>query len=66
MEAKAFEGVEGKEVELMGKFKFTGVSYLQEFATPNFFFHETMAYAILRKAGVPVGKWDFLGSLTPV
>jgi hypothetical protein len=30
-------------------------------ATPNFFFHVTTAYAILRNAGVPVGKRDYLG-----
>lgn len=40
-----------------------GSSYLQLYATPNFYFHESMAYAILRKEGVPVGKLDFLGEI---
>jgi hypothetical protein len=39
---------------------FTGRSYVLEFALPNFFFHVTTAYAILRHKGVPVGKVDFL------
>jgi hypothetical protein len=39
---------------------FTGKSYVLEFALPNFFFHVTTAYAILRHKGVPVGKMDFL------
>ncbi len=40
---------------------FTGMSYLLSFALPNFFFHVTTAYDILRHNGVPVGKQDFLG-----
>lgn len=40
---------------------FTGTSYLLSFALPNFFFHVTTAYDILRHNGVPVGKMDFLG-----
>lgn len=39
---------------------FTGASYVLEFALPNFFFHVTTAYALLRMKGVPVGKTDFL------
>jgi hypothetical protein len=31
------------------------------FAVPNFYFHVTTAYAILRHNGVPIGKMDFLG-----
>ena len=57
-----FEGKEDMEVSLFdGKFKFTALQYLQVFGLPNFFFHVTAAYAILRKEGVPVGKFDFLG-----
>ncbi len=61
------EDINGKEeVEVVIKtpyveFKFTAVSYLLEFALPNFYFHVTTAYAILRHAGVPLGKFDFLG-----
>jgi len=43
--------------------KFRGQSYLLHFALPNFFFHTTTAYAILRHAGVEIGKLDFLGAL---
>lgn len=42
----------------------TGADYFLEHALPNFFFHLTTAYAILRHNGVPVGKRDFLGTLT--
>ena len=41
--------------------KFTGLNYLTNFVLPNFFFHMTMAYALLRKNGVELGKRDFLG-----
>lgn len=37
--------------------------YLLTFALPNFFFHATTAYAILRSRGLDVGKRDFLGGL---
>jgi hypothetical protein len=40
---------------------FTGRSYLLGFALPNFFFHITTAYDLLRHLGVPIGKRDFLG-----
>ena len=40
---------------------FTGQSYLIDFALPNFYFHVTTAYDILRHAGVEIGKRDFLG-----
>lgn len=45
-----------------GEIHFTGQSYLLGFVLPNFFFHVTAAYAILRHNGVPVGKWDYLGN----
>ena len=38
-----------------------GLTYLTERALPNFFFHVTTAYAILRHGGVPVGKRDYIG-----
>jgi len=43
--------------------KFTGLNYLEQFALPNFFFHATTAYAILRHCGVEIGKGDFIGAL---
>ena len=42
----------------------TGEDYFLEHVQPNFFFHFTHTYAILRHGGVPVGKKDFLGALT--
>jgi hypothetical protein len=41
---------------------FTGQQYLLGFATPNFYFHITTAYALLRQCGVEIGKRDFLGA----
>lgn len=46
-------------------YRFTGADYLTGFALPNFFFHVTTAYALLRGAGVSVGKPDFLQHLGP-
>ena len=40
-----------------------GGDYLVHVAVPNFFFHVTMAYAILRHNGVALGKMDYIGSL---
>jgi hypothetical protein len=41
---------------------YRGDRFLSEFAIPNFFFHLTLAYAILRKDGVPLEKGDFMGA----
>lgn len=41
--------------------KFKGGEYVTRWALPNFYFHLTTAYAILRAQGVPLGKLDFLG-----
>lgn len=40
-----------------------GSDYVLSFALPNFYFHVTTAYSILRHNGVPLGKMDFLGAL---
>ena len=63
----AFEGSEERPVELkfpngMG-YRMSGREYLTGFALPNFFFHVTTAYALLRAAGVGLGKPDFLRHL---
>jgi hypothetical protein len=42
----------------------SGTDYFLEHAVPNFFFHLTHAYAILRHNGVPLGKRDYLGQLS--
>ena len=46
-----------------GDFPFTGRSHALGFALPNFYFHVTTAYALLRQAGVPIGKLDYLGGV---
>lgn len=60
----AFEGAEDRAVEVkfrdgMG-YRFVGRDYLARHALPNFFFHVTTTYALLRAAGVSLGKADFL------
>ena len=42
---------------------FTSEGFVASFSMPNFFFHVTTAYNILRSKGVPVGKMDFVGQL---
>lgn len=42
---------------------FTAENFLLSFAQPNFYFHATAAYGILRAEGVTIGKMDFLGQL---
>jgi uncharacterized protein len=41
---------------------FKGLPYLLHYALPNFFFHATTAYAILRHSGIELGKKDFMGT----
>ena len=40
-----------------------GTDYLNHFAVPNFYFHVTTAYDILRHCGVEIGKRDFIGTI---
>lgn len=42
---------------------FVGLQYLNGFVIPNFYFHTTIAYAILRHNGLDIGKMDFLGGV---
>jgi hypothetical protein len=66
MTAKDFEGAATRVVSLPrweGKIM-TGADYFLEHALPNFYFHLTHAYAILRHTGVPLGKRDYLGTVT--
>jgi hypothetical protein len=44
------------------KLPFTGANFLLSFSQPNFYFHATTAYAILRARGVNLGKRDFIGA----
>ena len=60
-----FEGSEKKDIELKlpnRTFEFTGREYVLEFVLPNFYFHVTTAYNILRHNGLAIGKTDFLGA----
>ena len=62
----ALDGKEDATVTLATpnrSFDFTGIGYVQNFALPNFYFHVTTAYALLRMRGVPIGKMDFLGGI---
>ena len=66
VESAAFTGGETRRVELRFpgvELNFEGTGYLTSFALPNFYFHLSMAYALLRQAGVPLGKRDFLGQI---
>jgi hypothetical protein len=63
---EAIDGKEDAPVTLTtprGSFDFTGRSYVLNFVMPNFYFHVTTAYALLRHKGVPIGKMDFLGGI---
>ncbi len=58
------QGAENREIVLKfpgREMRFDGATYLSMFALPNFYFHTTMTYAILRHNGVPLGKMDFRG-----
>jgi hypothetical protein len=60
------DALEAKTVELKfpgRELKFTGLGYLLSYAMPQFFFHATTAYDILRHKGVAIGKRDFLGRI---
>jgi hypothetical protein len=66
VEATAFAGGETRRIELRFpgiELNFAGQGYLTSFALPNFYFHLSMAYAILRHLGAPLGKRDFLGQI---
>jgi hypothetical protein len=65
VEVGEIDGSEEKEITLTvgGQPRtFSGHRYLLHFALPNFFFHVTTAYDILRQNGVPIGKRDFMGA----
>ena len=64
--ADKIDGSDAKEVLLPTRqgdpLRFTGEAYLQFFVLPNFFFHATTTYSLLRHAGVELGKRDYLGA----
>ena len=64
--AAQLKDAESRSIELKfpnGSWKFTGLGYLTDFVLPNFYFHSSIVYGLLRKAGVEIGKGDFLGSI---
>lgn len=59
----AVDGSEDRAIELKfpnGSMSFTGRDFLFNFSLPNFLFHATIAYGLLRSQGVPLGKMDYL------
>jgi uncharacterized protein len=64
--AAQIDGSEDKEILLPTRqaepMRYTGESYLKHFVLPNFFFHATTTYALLRHGGVDLGKRDYLGA----
>jgi hypothetical protein len=64
--AQQIDGSEERPITLKmrnGPVEFTGLSYLLGFVLPNFYFHVTTAYDILRHNGVELGKLDYLGGI---
>ena len=65
VDASKFEGSEMNEIVLRPgtpkEKKLTGQAYLANYGLPQFLFHVTTAYALLRHNGLPIGKRDFMG-----
>ena len=62
--ATQIDGTEDKAISVPrrdGSMEMKGEAYLSHYAMPNFYFHVTTAYALLRHNGVELGKGDFLG-----
>lgn len=66
VKAAQFDGSEAKEIVLRPgtpkERKLGGQAYLSNYGLPQFFFHVTTAYVILRHNGLPIGKRDFMGA----
>ena len=66
LEAEKFEESEDRQVEIQTRIallKLSGLDFLLHFAIPQFLFHTTTAYDIIRNANIEVGKRDFLGDV---
>ena len=65
LSASQFEGSESKEIILRPgtpkEKRLTGQTYLANYGLPQFLFHITTAYAILRHNGLSIGKRDYMG-----
>jgi uncharacterized protein len=66
LEPAAFEGSEQREIVLRPgtpkERKLDGQTYLLHYGLPQFFFHVTTAYALLRHGGIGIGKRDYMGA----
>ncbi len=66
LNAAQFDGAESREIVLRPgtpkEKKLTGQAYLANYGAPQFFFHVTTAYAILRHNGIAIGKRDYMGA----
>ena len=66
LDSASFDGSESKEIVLRPgtpkEKKLSGQSYLSNYGLPQFFFHVTTAYAILRHNGLDIGKRDYMGA----
>lgn len=61
--AAQFDGADSRAVEInttKRSYQFSGKDYLLQWVLPNFYFHLTTVYNLLRHNGVPLGKMDFL------
>ncbi|MGB8575214.1 MAG: DUF1993 domain-containing protein, partial [Pseudolabrys sp.] len=66
LDTKAIDASSEREITFplgSNKGQMKGGDYLNHFVLPNFYFHLTAAYAVVRNFGVEVGKRDFLGSI---
>jgi hypothetical protein len=67
LDAKKIDAAADREITFpigpTNKGHMKGADYLNHFVLPNFYFHVTAAYAILRHCGVDIGKRDFLGAI---
>lgn len=64
IDAGLYTGAEDRDIKLVypwATYEFKGAKFLTYWSLPNFFFHVTTAYDILRAQGVAIGKADFLG-----
>ena len=65
--SSAIDGAEDKDITVPrrdGNIVLKGEFYLKHYVQPNFYFHVTTAYALLRHNGVELGKGDYLGALS--
>jgi len=66
LSAAAFEGAEARLIVIRPgtpkERSFNGQDYLLHYGIPQFFFHHTTTYALLRHNGIDIGKRDFMGN----